>query len=179
MTTNLDQATTRAFNRLELAGGNLAAAFDRLAIGVRSEDVLERLVEAADAPRDDVVLSAMIVAVEADRLQRRFLSKHANAMAKSDAQWRRDVNPDQLPLDGIYPARYVAGHTPGHHRQLRVALWARAGGRCEDCGRDGSKLALDMHHLSYEHYGSELESEVLLICRRCHDLRHDDLRIPV
>ena len=101
-----------------------------------------------------------------------MLAKHARAYAQADRRWRSDVARGQLALDGIEPARNLPGESITHRQQLRVALWARAGGACEDCRRSGKGVALDLHHLTYDNYGHEHPTDVLLLCRDCHELRH-------
>ena len=62
-------------------------------------------------------------------------------------------------------------------RYLRSKAWAakrleaiiKAGFRCHACGRkqfDTSKL--QVHHLSYDHLGAELDSDLEVMCERCH-----------
>lgn len=164
----LAEALDRAVERLRLAGGDYAAAFDRLGVGIDARAIGE-LVDDDDVV---VVLGIVLVCVEADRAQRTTLARHARAYAEADRRWRKDVHPGQLALDGIEPARYEPGEAVTHRQQLRVGLWVRSGGACEDCGRNGKGIALDVHHLRYDRYGHEEPSDVLLICRDCHERRH-------
>ena len=50
---------------------------------------------------------------------------------------------------------------------LRVA---RGGGGCEIC--HGARAQLDLHHLHYRSFGYEVPSDVIRLCRRCHNERH-------
>lgn len=44
-------------------------------------------------------------------------------------------------------------------------------GACEHCG---SIYRLQVHHLTYERLGNELPSDLLVLCRDCHLVIHDD-----
>ena len=101
-----------------------------------------------------------------------MLARHARIYAEADRRWGKDLHPAQLALDGIEPARYVGGESIIHRQKLRLAVWVRANGTCEDCGRSGEGVALDLHHLDYDRYGHEEPSDVILICRGCHERRH-------
>src|ERR1700729_685404 len=156
MTPALADATARAIQRLELAAGSHVAAFDRLGIGISGQDFCDLF------PSDEVartVIKAVMLCVEAGRAQRVVLARHARAYAEADRRWSK-VNPGQLALDGIEPARQVPGEPITHRQKLRLALWIRSGGTCEDCGRTGENSALDIHHLTYDRYGHEEPSDV-------------------
>ena len=69
------------------------------------------------------------------------------------------------------------GHWPTHAEYLASAYWQERrqdildtrGHHCEKCqapGRRGVKL--DVHHKTYEHKGCELDSELVILCYRCH-----------
>ena len=167
----LIDAIARAKQRLELVDGDHVAAFDRLGIGISGRAFC------ALFPDNDVaqsVVKAVMLGVEADRAQRTMLAKHARMYAEQDRRWSR-TNPDQLHIDGIEPARQVPGTSVTHLQKLRIGLWVRSNGKCEDCGCSGDGIALDIHHVSYDHYGHEEMSEVLLLCRDCHERRHGRL----
>ena len=66
---------------------------------------------------------------------------------------------------------------PTHAEYLASAYWGKRrqdildtrGRRCEKCQapeRRGVKL--DVHHETYEHKGCELDSELVILCYRCH-----------
>ena len=40
------------------------------------------------------------------------------------------------------------------------------------CERCGAKQNLEVHHLSYERIGNELDSDLTLLCRKCHGSTH-------
>jgi len=40
---------------------------------------------------------------------------------------------------------------------------------CQGCSQ---KNGLDVHHKSYKHFGKEFDEELVLICRKCHNLVH-------
>ena len=51
----------------------------------------------------------------------------------------------------------------------RFAL-ERAGGRCEDCGNDESRL--HAHHLHYDSFGFERPEDLRILCPSCHRKAH-------
>ncbi len=53
-------------------------------------------------------------------------------------------------------------------RRNRALL--RAGNKCVPCGR--SDVPLEVHHNCYERRGSELLEDLVVLCRRCHQLYH-------
>lgn len=48
----------------------------------------------------------------------------------------------------------------------RAPVLKRAGGRCERCGR---RARLDVHHKTYVRRGHELPTDLVALCRRCHE----------
>ena len=68
---------------------------------------------------------------------------------------------------------YDAYLRTGHWRHVRVLALRRAGGRCQVCNDVGSKgKPLDVHHRTYERRGNERAEDVIVLCRRCHELYH-------
>lgn len=56
-----------------------------------------------------------------------------------------------------------------HWQKVRALALRRAGRRCQICGARGK---LDCHHNTYARRGRELPSDVIVLCRPCHDLFH-------
>jgi 5-methylcytosine-specific restriction endonuclease McrA len=74
----------------------------------------------------------------------------------------------------------------GHQREeyqkyIRSKEWKQrasrmrklAGYRCQRCGKKG--VPLDVHHLTYERFGNERDSDLLVVCRPCHRIE-DNIR---
>lgn len=59
-------------------------------------------------------------------------------------------------------SRYL---TTPHWRRVRDAALRRAGFRCSKCS---SKRDLQVHHLTYERRGAELDDDLEVLCRGCH-----------
>jgi len=59
-------------------------------------------------------------------------------------------------------------------KERRQLVLQRAGGLCEGCRQEP---ASEVHHLTYDHIGSEFLWELVAICRWCHaryhEVRHD------
>lgn len=58
--------------------------------------------------------------------------------------------------------------------ELRAAVWARSGGRCERCGRavDRGNWEGHVHHLVYRGHGLERLEDLLVSCIECHGRAH-------
>lgn len=54
-------------------------------------------------------------------------------------------------------------------RDRRQRALILANFKCERCG---SKENLHVHHLTYMHFGNELDSELKVLCRPCHNWVH-------
>jgi 5-methylcytosine-specific restriction endonuclease McrA len=52
-------------------------------------------------------------------------------------------------------------------QERRHAVLNRAGHRCQVCG---SSQALNVHHNTYSRLGAELESDLCVLCRTCHEV---------
>jgi hypothetical protein len=55
---------------------------------------------------------------------------------------------------------------------LRRGIYLRNLTWCEICGRPMQKYELEVHHLSYDRIGNELDSDLAAACRPCHALLH-------
>lgn len=53
---------------------------------------------------------------------------------------------------------------------LRKLVKHRANHRCEHCGATDSEW--NVHHLTYERRGFEDLSDLVLLCRKCHEIAH-------
>ena len=50
--------------------------------------------------------------------------------------------------------------------EVKLGIWERCKGRCEYCG----KRAVDPHHIKYRSQGgSNLPSNLIALCRTCHE----------
>lgn len=66
--------------------------------------------------------------------------------------------------------RYLAYLASPHWRSVRArALSTKRKRRCVSCG---STERLDVHHLTYERRGRELDADLAVLCRDCHDIVH-------
>lgn len=51
------------------------------------------------------------------------------------------------------------------------ACIAIAGGRCQSCGKGGTRFnPLQAHHLCYDRLGAEPQCDLQCLCKRCHAL---------
>jgi 5-methylcytosine-specific restriction endonuclease McrA len=57
-----------------------------------------------------------------------------------------------------------------HWQSTRLRALQRAGFQCKDCEISG--VQLDVHHLTYDRLGREAESDLIVLCHRCHERAH-------
>lgn len=68
---------------------------------------------------------------------------------------------------------YAAYLRTNHWQHKRLMALRRAGWRCQVCNEEASKgKPLDVHHRTYERRGAERAEDVIVLCRRCHELFH-------
>lgn len=64
--------------------------------------------------------------------------------------------------------QYIASPAWREKRQQRLNL---DGYRCVVCKGDGSEYQLEVHHITYEHFGDEdVLHDLITVCSRCHTL---------
>lgn len=64
---------------------------------------------------------------------------------------------------------YVAYIASDDWRVARLSVLKRSNGVCERCN---AKKAKDVHHLTYDRLGHEVPTDLLAVCRECHDELH-------
>lgn len=79
-------------------------------------------------------------------------------------------------------------HSPEYRALLSSARWKalrkerirRAMHRCERCQRaQGDRRNLQLHHLTYERLGRELDTDLILLCKKCHEIADIERRDAV
>lgn len=69
---------------------------------------------------------------------------------------------------------YLAYLKSPRWQQMRRTLARSASAQCFCCERiPRSGWSLDLHHLTYERLGNELPTDVVPLCRSCHDIVHE------
>ena len=125
-----------------------------------------------------IILDAPVVHLAAyrdcDVCGRRFASKNATAAQMMRAgkirvcdTCRRAGARTQLP----YP-EYLK---TDHWQQRRLRALGKADNKCQVCA---AVDRLEVHHNTYERLGHERDSDLVVLCRNCHGLFHDDGRLP-
>jgi hypothetical protein len=88
----------------------------------------------------------------------------------NESVWRAD--PKEYALRGDsnwYRNTYLQ---TDHWRALRTEVICIAIHRCQCCGTTDDDVNLDVHHLTYERLGFEIPSDLEVLCRKCHNLKH-------
>jgi 5-methylcytosine-specific restriction endonuclease McrA len=75
-----------------------------------------------------------------------------------------------MPDENTRRARYVAYINSAEWQRKRRQALERAGDRCQVCNKD---RGLDVHHRTYERFGSERLDDLTVLCRACHSLFHE------
>lgn len=57
-------------------------------------------------------------------------------------------------------------------KALRVRLIRERGCKCERCGK--KRDALQLHHLTYERLGCELDTDLKVVCVACHEIEDSE-----
>lgn len=78
---------------------------------------------------------------------------------------------------GLKAPRYTPTRRERYENYIHSSKWRRrraralmlGGYRCAKCG---TRNKLQVHHLSYAHLGNELDSELMVLCRGCHQKVH-------
>lgn len=71
--------------------------------------------------------------------------------------------------DRDWHERYEAYRRTASWQRRRQCVFTRARGTCEVCGVQN---AVEVHHLTYERVGQEMLSDLVAVCRACHDKLH-------
>ena len=75
--------------------------------------------------------------------------------------------PDKYPIQQIDYDDYLCSPEWKYKRMKKLTS---SGHICKHCG---SKENLDIHHLTYERLGRELDEDLLVLCRDCHSKIHN------
>jgi hypothetical protein len=67
---------------------------------------------------------------------------------------------------------YKAYLSTDHWKQKRLAVLSERGCQCEKCNEWGNEI----HHLSYDNLWNEPLSDLMVLCRDCHEATHRALR---
>ena len=59
---------------------------------------------------------------------------------------------------------------------LKELIIEERGNYCEKC--NNQFISLDLHHIHYDNFKKELRSDLLLLCRNCHNTIHDSKKYP-
>lgn len=65
-----------------------------------------------------------------------------------------------------------------HWKELRKEKLKEAGNRCQVCGNGWRQGPLNVHHNTYRNRGREFLSDLLVLCRGCHEIYHREGRLP-
>lgn len=85
---------------------------------------------------------------------------------------KREKNSFKLKLKELGFKRYTDYLKSDHWEKFRKDYWKSHKKTCCCC----KKAALDLHHLTYKHLGKEKKTDVVALCRNCHDKVHKIIR---
>jgi hypothetical protein len=70
-------------------------------------------------------------------------------------------------------SKYLAYINSKEWKELKLDLLIKRGCRCEKCGIDKQPNLIQVHHLTYDRLYNELETDLLLVCGKCHKEIHN------
>ena len=78
---------------------------------------------------------------------------------------------------GLKTPPYKPTRRERYENYIHSSKWRRRRARAlmlgnYQCAKCGAKRNLHVHHLSYEHFTKELDSELQVLCRKCHQEVH-------
>ena len=87
-------------------------------------------------------------------------------------------NIDIEPREQIYTTAYMPytdyisylGSTKWEH--IRALVLERDSHTCQDCKEEGTTSTLHCHHLTYDRLGDESLTDLVTLCKSCHNIRH-------
>lgn len=62
-------------------------------------------------------------------------------------------------------------------KEIIPSLKAYWSNRCAACNVTGDQAILDGHHRTYDRFGHEDFTDIILLCRRCHNLFHENVKV--
>jgi len=81
------------------------------------------------------------------------------------------LNQTEVLSDQLMSAAQKTDHLQSKYwHDLKQAKLQKAGNYCEKCGKLSKHL--DLHHKTYIHLGYEDLTDVILLCRQCHEAQH-------
>jgi 5-methylcytosine-specific restriction endonuclease McrA len=91
------------------------------------------------------------------------------------AKAKRSEPKVRQPTDDVWWQEYKRYIASDEWRTRREVAIRKAGERCQVCNMGG---ALDVHHRTYVRLGSEMEDDLTVLCRTCHELftKHNRMR---
>ncbi len=99
------------------------------------------------------------------KAKKKRLKRAAKTAARKESKAKKVYTPRKNPLGPLdYPA-----YMESLEWQIKAGEMKRKRRCCEDCG---SRESLRVHHLTYERLGCERDTDLLVVCRHCHELRH-------
>jgi hypothetical protein len=81
------------------------------------------------------------------------------------------VDPVKRPIDY---QEYLAS---AGWREKAIQAKTRAGHRCQVCNQSANAVLLDTHHRTYVRLGDEWPEDLIVLCRDCHGLFHENGRL--
>jgi len=59
-----------------------------------------------------------------------------------------------------------------HWKYKRISIYRKYDRRCTKCGEAFQLIDSNVHHLTYERVGNELDEDLVLLCKECHKKVH-------
>jgi 5-methylcytosine-specific restriction endonuclease McrA len=80
------------------------------------------------------------------------------------------LNTHELDIYALRMMDYSEYLQTDHWQMVRKAKLKQAGYKCQHCG--ASNTVLHVHHLTYSNRGNENLSDLIVLCKTCHESEH-------
>ena len=97
----------------------------------------------------------------AQLIERYQITQEKMDTAKNGRKWTRAQYQDYLATE--------------HWQTKRAAAFKHYGRKCYLCGASGDDVQLDIHHNDYSRLGGEKMSDLVPLCRDCHERHHSSI----
>lgn len=103
-------------------------------------------------------------------LAKENLERQNSPQVRLQQQFQQEQEQKQSAVTALRKLPYKEYLLTEHWQEFRKHALKRAKYRCQLCNKSGK---LDIHHRTYENLGCEHVSDVIALCRECHEKHHD------
>lgn len=136
------------------------------------EDIAFALRMSVDRARDEIKELTTAGLIDDTKDGRRPHNWDARQYATDNSTERVNRLRSRAKLKKLRAMPYAEYLASSHWSKRRKVALEKAGRKCSAC--KSASDGLDVHHNTYERLGEELDSDLLVLCRPCHALFHEN-----